>query len=143
MRTLGFLVTGVMTAAIVACASGNGTSSQGSDLTESSDAAVTTDGGSAATDAAAPSGDASIDPAADASAPTVPSYDDVAPIVQASCAGCHDDQFATLDAIKENGPSMLILINKGRMPKGDPTFKTSPDGQKLVTYLTSSPDLQP
>jgi len=140
MGSLGFLVTGVTAAAIVACTSGTDASSQGSsNLTETPDAAVATDGGGAD----ATPGDAA-DAAVDAG-PAVPTYDDVAPIIAASCTSCHEHaagDFATKDAVAQNGASMLAVIKRGKMPKGNPTFATTPDGQELVKYLTFSPDIQ-
>jgi hypothetical protein len=71
----------------------------------------------------------------------VPTYDDVAPIIDANCAGCHDD-FSTFDDVAANRAAMISKVSSGAMPQDQTNWFQTRDGQALLDYLERSPDFQ-
>lgn len=69
------------------------------------------------------------------------SYATVGPIVTANCGGCHAP-FKTLAGIKANKTAMLSMLKAGAMPKGNPGFKSTADGKKVLSWLKSGKDLK-
>jgi hypothetical protein len=69
------------------------------------------------------------------------SYANVGPIVTASCGGCHAP-FRTLAGIKANKANMLAATKSGFMPRGNPGFKATADGKKVLSWLKSGKDLK-
>jgi hypothetical protein len=74
-------------------------------------------------------------------AAVLPSYAEVAPLLTGACRPCHWGSFDSLEKVKRNREAMRAMIADGRMPQGAPTWKDTADGQKVLTFLTSSPDL--
>jgi hypothetical protein len=62
-------------------------------------------------------------------------YEEAKPIIASTCTSCHENTFSTLAKIKTQRPKMLSKLSSGAMPRGQPTFKDSPDGQKLIAFL--------
>lgn len=124
------LCAAVLTSALVACAAAE---SESSTSTSAQDTAVTT-----TTDAGA-----STDAAADADAsPPVTTYDDVAPLIAAHCGTCHRTSFSTLAKVKSHKDSMIEVLEGHVMPRNDPFWSDTPDGQMLLGYLHDSTELQ-
>lgn len=116
-------------------------------LGTSPDAAMTADSAAPGTDASATvldGGPAETDgsvPAVDAG-PAVPTYAEVGPVIQTVCGRCHTANFSTLAKVKASRTRMLGVINSGRMPKGNPGWRNTEDGQRVIDFLTHSPELQ-
>ena len=70
-----------------------------------------------------------------------PTFATVGPIVQATCGGCHA-QFQGLAGIKADKAAMIAKISAGSMPKGNPTWKTTADGKKVLKWLKTGADLK-
>jgi hypothetical protein len=81
------------------------------------------------------------DGAAMAAAAPAPKFSDVETIIQNTCTRCHSNEFSTLSKVREKRMRMLSKVSSGEMPRGNPTFKDTPDGQTLLSYLTTSADL--
>ncbi|MFO0741270.1 MAG: hypothetical protein U0270_35570 [Labilithrix sp.] len=116
------------------------------DASVSSDAGPAIDSGPVWTDASV-SSDAgpAIDSGpvvTDASVPSVPTYANVAPIINSVCGHCHASKFSTLEKVKANKSRMFSLINSGRMPKNNPGWRNTADGQDVLDFLAESPELQ-
>lgn len=116
------------------------------DASVPSDAGPPSDSGPVWTDASAPSdaGPAtdSGSVVTDASVPSVPTYAEVAPIINSVCGHCHASKFSTLEKVKTNKSRMFSLINSGRMPKNNPGWRNTADGQDVLDFLAESPELQ-
>jgi hypothetical protein len=67
--------------------------------------------------------------------PAGPTYADVAPIIASTCGGCHQSQFGTLAALQQRHTQMLGAITGGAMPKNNPAWHLSADGQKVIAFL--------
>lgn len=65
----------------------------------------------------------------------------VGPLVAANCGGCHA-QFKTLAGIKADKAAMIAKISAGAMPKGNPGFKSTADGKKVLKWLKTGKDLK-
>jgi hypothetical protein len=79
--------------------------------------------------------------AAVAAASPAPKFSDVETIIQNTCDRCHSNEFSTLTKVRDKRMRMLSKVSSGEMPRGNAGFKDTPDGQTLLTYLTTSPDL--
>lgn len=64
----------------------------------------------------------------------------VGPLVATNCGGCHA-QFNGLAGIKADKTSMIAKLSAGAMPKGNPGFKSTPDGKKVLKWLKTGKDL--
>lgn len=69
-------------------------------------------------------------------------YEDVKPIIDRHCVGCHNPQgemsrkpFTTLAGIRRHADDAWKMIDKGRMPRGNPAFRFTPDGRALMDWL--------
>lgn len=101
------------------------------------------DAGPAPVDAGpGPGDDASVEPVDAGPGPTVASYTEVAPLIASACGGCHHGSFGTLDKVKASKTRMLGMITSGRMPRGNPSWKSSADGLEVIDFLQNSPELQ-
>ena len=140
MRSFG-LACMLVSVSLVACVT------EGADEESSSDQDLTAaDSGPVWTDASV-SSDAgpAIDSGpvvTDASVPSVPTYANVAPIINSVCGHCHASKFSTLEKVKANKSRMFSLINSGRMPKNNPGWRNTADGQDVLDFLAESPELQ-
>jgi hypothetical protein len=74
--------------------------------------------------------------------PATVAYAQVQPIIANACGQCHATEFSTLAQVKASRSSILGTVGAGVMPLGQPGFAQTPDGQTLLTFLNSSPDLQ-
>lgn len=107
----------------------------------SADATTVTDAGPPAVDATVVT-DAGP-PAVDAGpGDDVPTYTEVAPLINQTCGGCHHGKFDSLDKVKASAPRMLQMISAGRMPKNNPTWKNTAQGQEVLDFLANSPELE-
>jgi hypothetical protein len=70
-----------------------------------------------------------------------PDFDVVEPILTNTCSGCHMNNFDTLSKVKRLRTRMLAKITAGEMPRGNPDWKDSPDGQTVLDFLQNSPTL--
>lgn len=75
-------------------------------------------------------------------------YQDLKPTIDANCTRCHNEDgladflpLQTFDDIKPQPKKLLEVLASGRMPKDNPAFKTTPEGQRLIKWLTSGDDL--
>ena len=73
--------------------------------------------------------------------PPIPTYAEVAPIINAACGRCHIGVFNSLAKIKQRQASMISVISSGSMPRGNGAWKNSADGQKVLDFLRNSPEL--
>lgn len=80
--------------------------------------------------------------AADASAPAVPTYAEVAPLIAAHCGTCHHSALATLAKVNAHKDDMIQVLEQHVMPRNDPFWSDTPDGQALLTFLRESPELK-
>jgi hypothetical protein len=71
----------------------------------------------------------------------VPTYAEVAPIIQATCGGCHGATFDSLAKVKQQKAQMLGAVSVGFMPRGNGNFRNTPDGEKLLDFLRNSSEL--
>lgn len=76
---------------------------------------------------------------------TTLTYADVKPILETNCESCHLSgsflPLTSLEDVKASKDAMLARIEEGTMPPGEPTFKDTTDGAKLVEWLKSGSDL--
>jgi uncharacterized membrane protein len=77
-------------------------------------------------------------------------YADVKDVIDKNCTRCHNADgvadflpFDTFNDIKPVIKKMADMIKAGKMPKDDPAFKDSPEGARLIAWLTSGEDLFP
>ena len=70
-----------------------------------------------------------------------PTFATVGPTVAATCGGCHA-KFNTLAGIKGDKTNMIAMISAGAMPKGNPGWKKTADGKKVVKWLKTGADLK-
>jgi len=93
-----------------------------------------------------------VDPTVNADDPTAtdtqseelaakPTFATVGPIVGSTCGGCHA-QFKTLAGIKADKAQMIAKISAGAMPKGNPGWKSTADGKKVLKWLKTGTDLR-
>ena len=68
-------------------------------------------------------------------------FANVGPIVADNCGGCHAP-FKTLDGIKAQKTQMIAELKSGAMPKGNPGFKSTADGKKVLKWLKTGKDLK-
>ncbi|NBO38598.1 hypothetical protein EBU99_08445 [bacterium] len=54
-----------------------------------------------------------------------------------ACAGCHPG-YDTLSGLQSNKTKVYSEVSSGRMPEGNASFKSSADGQKLISWLSCS-----
>jgi hypothetical protein len=120
---------------LVACVAADGDPEK-----QSGEAVSASDGGAAATDASATDG--SADASAVDAGPAVPTYDQIAPLVANNCAGCHHSALSTVAKLKTNRSTVIQVVSQGRMPKDNPTWNTTSDGQEFLNYMQNSPDMQ-
>src|SRR5688572_9658858 len=66
------------------------------------------------------------------------SYAEAAPIIAEACGGCHQGKFDTLDKVKAKKDRMKMLIERGSMPRQQPTWKDSDDGKLILKFLAES-----
>lgn len=128
MSRIAILVAAAVTSALVACATAD---SEPSSISTAHDTVNTT-----------ATADASTDDAADASAPALPTYNEVSPLIAAHCGSCHHSSFSTLAKVKAHQADMIDVLESHAMPKNDPFWSDTADGQTLLSYLQSSPELQ-
>ncbi len=77
-------------------------------------------------------------------------YPDVKSIIDENCVVCHAAggpvsalPFEDFEQIRGKAERMRAALAAGRMPLGDPGFRTTADGQLLLEWLTRGPDLYP
>ena len=70
-----------------------------------------------------------------------PTFATTGPLVAATCGGCHS-QFKSLAGIKAKKTAMIAKITAGAMPKGNPAWKKSADGKKVLKWLKTGADLK-
>ena len=68
-------------------------------------------------------------------------YANVKSIIDSTCGGCHA-QFTSLAGIKADKTAMAARIKAGSMPRGNPTWKSTADGKKVLKWLKSGKDLK-
>jgi hypothetical protein len=73
---------------------------------------------------------------------TVPTWSEVQPIIQFTCVGCHNSQgqarFLPLDSfqrVRRHAEDMFDEIVDGEMPRGNPRFRRTREGQMLLDFL--------
>lgn len=71
----------------------------------------------------------------------IPTYADVAPLIQESCAGCHP-QIGSLEGVRATRDAMLKTISSGLMPRNDRSWRYTDDGQIVLDFLRRSPELE-
>jgi mono/diheme cytochrome c family protein len=64
-------------------------------------------------------------------------------IVSANCVGCHgassgNGDLSSLSAIQARKSDAASRVASGNMPQGNSSFKSSTDGQNLLTWLNCS-----
>lgn len=81
---------------------------------------------------------------------TAPTFSDVKTIIKGKCASCHSPEgagqtpsLATLEQIKTARNLMLQVIESGFMPFQQPTWRTTPNGQKVIAWLKFGAEFQP
>jgi hypothetical protein len=116
---------------LVACVAADGESER-----QSGEAVSASDGGVGPTDASSADGSA-VD-----AGPAVPTYDAIAPLVTANCSSCHHSSFSTVAKLKANQTKIVQYVNQAKMPKDNPTWGTTADGQEFLDYMQNSPDMQ-
>lgn len=84
-------------------------------------------------------GSASIDAGP---APSGLTFADAQPIIDKKCERCHTGAFSTVQDIKQWRPKMISAIRSGRMPRGDSSWKDSPDGLLLLEWLSNGQEFQ-
>ena len=66
-------------------------------------------------------------------------FADIQPIIAATCGGCHDGadnvKLATREDFVAEKPLPLNKISSGVMPKGNPGWKDTTDGKKVIQWL--------
>jgi mono/diheme cytochrome c family protein len=66
-------------------------------------------------------------------------FADIQPIIAATCGGCHDGvdnvKLATREDFVAEKPFPLNKISSGAMPKGNPGWKDTADGKKVIQWL--------
>ena len=70
-----------------------------------------------------------------------PTFATTGPLVASSCGGCHA-AFKTLAGIKADKTKMISMISAGVMPKGNPGFKSTANGKKVLKWLKTGADLK-
>ncbi|HYX34965.1 MAG TPA: hypothetical protein VE954_17860 [Oligoflexus sp.] len=84
--------------------------------------------------------------------PTIPpTYEDVASIIANNCQICHTGgeeavagiSLDTEEEVVARAAQAFAALDIGLMPYGDPEFRTTPDGIKLLGYLKSQIPLEP
>jgi hypothetical protein len=73
--------------------------------------------------------------------PVLP-YATIAGYVENTCGPCHADQFGSLEKVKGAREIMLGLISSGAMPRGNPTWKDTPEGKAVIAFLSKSAELE-
>lgn len=71
----------------------------------------------------------------------IPTYAEVAPIIQQTCSSCHHDEFGSLERVKAMREQMHKMIGGGYMPTYNFEWYESPKGQKVLDFLRHSPEL--
>lgn len=69
-------------------------------------------------------------------------YAEAAPIIASACGGCHADRFDTLAKVKAKKDRMKLLIERGQMPRAQPTWRDSEAGKSILKFLAESPELR-
>ena len=64
-----------------------------------------------------------------------PTYEQVAPMIQRACSGCHADAFGSREKVDAMRDAMLGRISSGSMPRNNPNWRNTPDGQAVLAYL--------
>jgi hypothetical protein len=105
-------------ATLAACSAAN--SDGGATLS----AALTTDGGS------------------DAAAVSALTFREIGPILAETCGGCHNSDFNELADVKADRKLMISVIEGREMPADDDRWLDTPNGQAVVAYLKTSPELR-
>lgn len=117
------------TTVLVACAA----TSADSESSSAAESAVSSDGGTAT--------DAATDASATDAGPAMPTYAEEAPVIAQNCGGCHGTKFNTLAKVVQNKAKMVQELQQQKMPKDNPTWSTTADGQALLDFLENSPEL--
>ncbi len=80
--------------------------------------------------------------------PRVLTYQDVKPIIDRHCVGCHNPDgrmarkpFTTLAGIRRHAADAWERLDEGRMPEGDAEFRFTAEGRALMGWLRFSPEL--
>jgi hypothetical protein len=68
-----------------------------------------------------------------------PTYSDIAPLIAKACGGCHDGVYSTLDKVRTQRSAMISAISGGTMPKDQPSWAQTSDGQAVLQFLQDSP----
>ncbi|MCX6126137.1 MAG: hypothetical protein NTV34_15505 [Proteobacteria bacterium] len=75
-------------------------------------------------------------------------YQDLKPVLEANCTRCHNADgladflpFESFNEVKPQPQKMAEVLTSGRMPKDNPEFKNTPEGARLLKWLTSGDDL--
>jgi hypothetical protein len=71
----------------------------------------------------------------------VPTFAQVKPSLTGVCGRCHTGIFDTVAKVKARRAKMLDKVSQGIMPRGNPTWRFTPEGRMLLDYLRNSPQL--
>lgn len=71
----------------------------------------------------------------------VPTFAQVKPSLTGVCGRCHTGMFDTVAKVKARRALMLAKVSQGIMPRGNPTWRFTPEGRQLLDYLRNSPSL--
>lgn len=71
----------------------------------------------------------------------VPTFAKVKPILASACGRCHTGLFDTAAKVKARRAIMLAKVSQGIMPRGNPSWRFTPEGRMLLDYLRNSPQL--
>jgi hypothetical protein len=71
--------------------------------------------------------------------PVKVTYAQTGKLITAACGSCHAN-YKTLAGIKVDRVKMVSVITAGSMPPGKPTYKASPDGKKVLSWLQTGAD---
>lgn len=72
----------------------------------------------------------------------VPTYAEVKPIIDRTCGRCHTGVYDSIPEIKSRRTQILNAITSGRMPRGASSWRTSPDGRKVLDFLQNGEELR-
>lgn len=75
-------------------------------------------------------------------------YVTMKPLVDTHCKSCHNADgiadflpFETFNDVKSSVNKMTEALKSGKMPKNNPTFNATPEGKRLLNWLTTGSDL--
>ncbi len=66
----------------------------------------------------------------------------MAPLIEGKCGGCHEGVFDSIPKIVAKRDLMIGLLSTGEMPRRDPDWRFTEDGQVVLDFLKRSPELR-